>query len=648
MRKLAIICFLVLTHINYGQESTIEKGEEEYSQFSFVNTQEIYQRVADKGYVSADLYRRLGNAYYLNAKYDKSVIYHGKLIEQFPDKADSESYYRYAIALRAIKSYELSDKIMERFVELNEEDRRAKLFQESPNYLEDIARQKNTFEVVKSSINSGFSDFGPMFYKDKLIFASNRDTGTIVKRTHKWNGQPFLNLYEVDLEKAKGIAGKRDVKKFSSKINTRYHESTPVFTKDGKTVYFTRNNYTDNEYQKSNDNVNKLKIYRAKLVNEKWSEVEELPFNSDQYATAHPALSSDDKRLYFSSDMPGSFGDSDLWYVSINDDNTFGSPVNLGIDINTEGRESFPFISAEDNLYFASTGHPGLGGLDLFVTTLGATGEVAEITNLGEPVNTPQDDFGFIIDSESNSGFLSSNRDNSGLNDDIYYITRLQKPEPCEIVLNGLVKNKITGALIDGATVGLYDIDKNLIKSIMTNENADFDFNPDCDKIIILRAEKEGYTTVEKTVTTPKISAEIEEILELEEKLKETPIGVDIGKVLDLNPIYFNFDKYDIRPDAEIELAKILAYMETYPTVKIDVRSHTDSRGNDSYNMTLSENRNVSTRKWLTSRGIDSSRLTGRGYGESQLVNSCSNGVSCSKEQHQLNRRSEFILIANN
>jgi len=648
MKYIILILLLFATFIGYSQGGKIEKGTKNFNQFDFVDAQKIYQKVADKGYESSDLFKRLADSYYLNAQYDKAAIYFEKLIQEFPEASDSEAYFRYALSLRAIKDYELSDRMMSRFFDLKEDDKRAVLFKKSPNYLREIDYQKGSYEVTKTSINSGYSDFGPTLYKDNLIFASNRDTGSFTKRTHKWNGQPFLDLYQVSLSQVSEDKGNKYVKKFSRSLNTHYHESTPTFTQDGKTVYFTRNNFNNGKYRGDNTGINMLKIYKASLVNGKWTDAQELPFNSDNYTVAHPALNLDDNRLYFSSDMPGTFGLSDLWYVSINDDGTYGTPVNLGRQINTEGRESFPFISTENDIYFASDGHPGLGGLDLFVTALGKNGEVSEILNLGEPANTSKDDFAFVINKEANLGFLSSNRGNTGINDDIYMLKQLRKPSPpCDILLSGIVTDKDTGDYIEGATVSLYDTNSNLFKSIVTGSSASFVFIPDCDKIYSIRAVKDGYNTSEKIITMPTTSAELEEILQLEKTLKPVNAGDDIAKILDLNPIYFNFDKYDIRPDAEVELAKVLVYMETYPSIRVDVRSHTDSRGNDGYNLSLSENRNVSTREWLIAQGIDASRLTGKGYGETQLVNQCENGVRCDNEQHQLNRRSEFIVQSN-
>lgn len=646
MKKTTFLLLFIFSYIGQAQERKIEKADKNYNQYDFVDAQVIYQKVADKGYESADLFKRLANSYYLNAKYEQAKTYYGRLVAEYPEEVEAESYFRYALSLRSTKEYALSDSMMARFFDLKADDKRAVLFKTTPNYLREIDYQNGSYDVTVTTINSGYSDFGPMLYKDKLIFASNRDTGMFTKRLHKWNGQPFLNLYQIDLGKVDVNEGFKYAEKFSSQINTKFHESTPTFSNDGKTMYFTRNNYNNGNYNEDNSGTNKLKIYKSTQLGDKWSDPVEVSFNSDSYTTAHPALSPDNKRLYFSSDMPGSFGASDLWYVTINDDDTFGPPVNLGSSVNTEGRESFPFISSENDLYFASNGHPGLGGLDVFVTALGRNGEIAEILNLGEPANTSKDDFAFVINTEANVGFLSSNRNNAGIDDDIYMLKQLKKPSPpCDILLSGLVTDKTTGETISGATISLYDTNNNLIKTLVTGPSASFAFTPECDKIFLIRAEKEEYNTVEKMVTTPDVSSEIEEMLLLEKTLKPIEVGTDIAKILDLNPIYFNFDKYNIRPDAEIELAKILVYMEEYPSIRLDVRSHTDSRGKDSYNQTLSQNRNLFTREWLIEKGISPTRLTGRGYGESKLINNCSNGSRCSEAEHQLNRRSEFIVM---
>ena len=649
MKKYFILLFILSTPvITTAQESKISKGNKGFDNYDYVNAQDIYQKVADKGYESADLYKRLGDSYYLNASYEKAQVWYEKLINTYADDVEAETYFRYAISLKGTKNYKRSDEIMTRFKELKESDKRAQLFNDDPDYLRTIDRYKDTYKVTETSINSGYSDFGPALYNDKLIFSSAKDTGFFVKRIHAWNGQPFLDLYEVPLEMVSNEeATYRDAKKFNKSVNSPYHESTPTFTKDGNTIYFTRNNYNNGVYRDDINGTNKLKIYKAtKDDNGKWRDIEELPFSSDNYTIAHPALSPDEKRLYFSSDMPGTFGDADLWYVTIMDDGTYSAPVNLGNDINTEGRESYPFISDENNLYFASNGHLGLGGLDIFRATVGNNGEVSEIINLGEPVNTTSDDFSFIINTASNVGFLSSNRGNEAGNDDIYMLERIKTPPPpCIITLNGLVTDKDTGEKIDNVTVTLYDTNKNVFGTDVTDASATFSFDPSCDKEMLVRAEKEGYIPDEKIITIPATSAELEALLQLEKKDKPLEPGKDLSDILNLNPIYFDFDRFNIRPDAAEELAKVLVVMEENPTIRIDVRSHTDSRGNDSYNQRLSQNRNDATIQWLVDKGINRSRLTGRGYGESSPVNECTNNVACSEAAHQDNRRSEFIIL---
>lgn len=649
MKKYFILLFILSTPVIItAQQSKIAKGNKDYTNFEFVNAQEIYQKVADKGYESADLYKRLGDSYYLNASYEKAELWYGKLIEKYADNVDAETYFRYAIALKGIKDYKRSDEIMARFTEVKESDKRAQIFKNHPDYLEEIESYKDLYNVTETTINSVYSDFGAAFYEDKLIFSSAKDTGSFVKRVHAWNGQPFLDLYEVPVELVYNQeATLKNTKKFDRGINSPYHESTPIFTKDGNTVYFTRNNFNDGIYRDDLEGVNNLKIYKAvKNDKNKWTGIEELPFSSDDYSIAHPALSPDEKRLYFSSDMPGTFGEADLWYVTIKDDGTYSAPVNLGNQINTEGRESYPFICDENDLYFASNGHVGLGGLDIFQTTVGDNGEVSEIINLGEPVNTSKDDFAFIINHISNKGFLSSNRAQEAVNDNIYMLERIKTPPPpCVIDLTGLVTDKDTGEKLSDATVTLYETNQDVIGTLITDGTAIFAFNPSCDRELLVRAEKEGYNTEEKMITIPATSASLEELIQLEKTNKPLTPGTDLKDLLDLNPIYFDFDRFNIRPDAALELAKVQAVMDKYPTLRIDVRSHTDSRGNDAYNERLSQNRNDATIQWLVDNRIDRSRLTGRGYGESQPVNYCTNNVSCSEAAHQDNRRSEFIIL---
>ena len=535
---------------------------------------------------------------------------------------------------------------MKKFAEASTDDQRAQLFQDEPNYLKRIDFQSGRFEIENSSINSSFTDFGSAFFGRFIVFSSSRDTLLFKKSVHQWNEEPFLDLYRAEYNPTNGELS--EIEKFDSKLNTKFHESTPIFSKDGNTVYFTRNNYDGRRYGNDKKGTNRLKIYRSyKNTQGGWTTPQNLSINSDEYSTAHPALSIDEKTLYFSSDMPGGEGQSDIYQVAINADGSLGEPKNLGNRINTEGKETFPFISSNNDLYFASDGHIGLGGLDVYVTRLNPqTDEEKLVVNIGKPVNGPDDDFAFIVDDESKRGYFSSNRDGGRGKDDIYSFLQLEDLKSfCEITIAGVVKDKDTQELLPGAKVSIYDSSNNLLESFVVGDDAAYSHVVKCSSKYFVRAEKEEYTTIEKLVETPGKTETLDVPLLLEKKVKTANVGDDLAKVLSLNPIYFDFDQSYIRADAAVELAKVIEVMNQYPDMKIDVRSHTDSHGDDAYNMWLSDERAKSTVKYMVSKGISADRLTSKGYGETQLVNDCGNDSNCTKAEYQLSRRSEFIIV---
>ncbi len=628
--------------IGYAQDRKLDKADKKYDSYAYINAIEIYEEVAAEGYKSKELFEKLGNAYYFNADLINASKWYAELFK-LGEEVDPEYYFRYAQTLKAEKRYEESDQKMQEFNKLTGSDIRGNKFIKTRNYLDEIAAQSGRFRIENLGVNSAYSDFAPSFYLDKsLIFSSARDTGIATRSNHKWNARPFLDLYGAEVADNGSLA---NVDKFSSKINTKYHESTTAFTKDGNTMYFTRNNYYKGKYKKDEKGINKLKIFRATREGDGWTNIEELPFNSDLYSVAHPALSVDEKKLYFASDMPGTFGQSDLFVVAINVDGSFGEPKNLGKGINTEGRENFPFVSQANELYFASDGHVGLGGLDIFVMNLEI--EDSEIFNVGEPVNSTMDDFSFIINTKTKKGYFASNRDGGQGDDDIYSFLETKCIKwTCEQEIAGVVKDDKTNEIIAGAQVQLYDENNNSIDGIYSDEQGNFRFKSilDCNQVYFVRASKKEYNT-EELLLPKQEEAGLREVTLLLEK-EEVPfdVGDDLAVTLNIPIIYFDFDKSNIRPDAAVELEKVVAVMKKYPTLKIDVRSHTDSRGTDSYNMKLSQRRNESTRAYIVSRGIDVNRLIGAGYGETRHINKCSNGVKCSEEEHQLNRRSEFIV----
>jgi len=630
----------------FSQERKLKAAQNQYDKYEYINAQETYLKVIKKGYKSADLYKNLGNSYYFNSQFEEASKWYEELVKTYPNEIEPEYYFRYAQTLKSVGRYEDADVYMKKFVESSSDDQRAQLFQEEPNYLKRIDFQSGRFEIENSSINSSFTDFGAAFYGRFVIFSSSRDTLLFKKSLHQWNDEPFLDLFRAEYNPTNGELS--EIKKFSAKLNTKFHESTPIFSKDGKTVYFTRNNYDGRRYGNDKKGTNRLKIYRSyKNPSGGWTTPQNLPFNSDQYSTAHPALSIDEKTLYFSSDMPGGEGQSDIYEIAINADGSFGEPKNLGNRINTEGKETFPFVSASNDLYFASDGHIGLGGLDVYVTRLNPkTDEEKLVVNIGKPINGPDDDFAFIVDEESKRGYFSSNREGGRGKDDIYSFLQLEDLRSfCEITIAGIVKDKDTEELLPGTKVSIYDSSNNLLESFVVGEDGTYSHVVKCASQYFVRAEKEAYTSIEKLVETPGKTETLDVPLTLEKLIKSADVGDDLAKVLSLNPIYFDFDQYYIRQDAAVELAKVIEVMNQYSEMKIDVRSHTDSHGDDAYNLWLSEQRAKATVEYLVKKGIAKERLTSKGYGESQLINECANDILCSKDKHQLNRRSEFIIV---
>lgn len=642
------LLFTVLALSAYGQGG-IKRADKNYDGYAYIDAIKTYERIAEKGYKNADLLKKLGNAYYFNAQFDKAAKWYDELFAMTQD-VETEVYYRYAQCLKAAGKYDKADQMMEKFIAKTAEDRRAKNFADHKDYMKQIEANSGRYEIGDAGVNTKYSDYGATVYEGQLVFSSARDTGNFVQRKHKWSNQYFTNMYAAPISKGDTL-GK--AVKFAKNINTRFHEATPVFSKDGKTMYFTRNDFNDGKKGKNSEKITLLKIYKAtKEVQKKdkdsvvtWTNVTELPFNNSSYSVAHPALSADGKWLYFASDMPGGKGQSDIWKVEIKGDNSFGTPINLEA-INTEGKETFPFVTNENELYFSSDGYQGLGGMDLYMSRILKDGSYEEPRNLGAPANSKMDDFAYYIDTKTRKGFLTSNREGGAGLDDIYKFLETRKLI-CEQELSGIVTDLVTGEVLPNTKVTLFDDKFNKLNEVVSDDKGFYNFGTvDCGKAYYVRAEKEDYETKEQKVTLPKETGKTDFPIQLEKILKQVKPGDDLADVFGIKYIYFDLDKWDIRPDAAVDIAKVLDVLTQYPNMKIDIRSHTDSRASAKYNLKLSDRRAKSTLDWLVAHGIPASRLTSKGYGESQLVNGCTDGVKCTEEEHQKNRRSQFIITS--
>ncbi|MBD3581169.1 OmpA family protein [Flavobacterium selenitireducens] len=648
MKKVLLsLLFSLLAVCSYGQVG-LKKADRNYDRYAYIDAIKTYERLADKGYKNAEMFKKLANSYYFNAQFDKAAKWYDELFAMTTD-VEPELYYRYSQSLKATGNYAKSDDMMNAFTAKTSEDLRGKNFSEKKDYMKQIEANSGRYEIGDAGVNSQYSDYGSTVYEGQLVFASARDTGNFVQRKHKWSNQYFTNMYSA------AITGDSVGKslKFAKNINTRFHESTPVFSKDGKTMFFTRNDFNDGKKGKNGERITLLKIYKATKIVEKkekdstvsWTNVAELPFNSSNYSVAHPSLSADGKWLYFASDMPGGKGQSDIWKVEITGDNSFGTPVNLEA-INTEGKETFPFVTNENELYFASDGYQGLGGMDIYMSRINQDGTYEEPQNVGAPANSKMDDFAYYIDTKTRKGFLTSNREGGAGSDDIYKFLETRKLV-CEQELSGIVTDLATGEVLPNTRVTLFDEKFNKLKEVVSDDKGFYDFGTvDCGKAYYVRAEKEEYETKEQKITISKDTGKTDLPIQLERKIKAVTVGDDLADVFGINYIYFDLDKWDIRPDAAVDIAKVLDVLNQYPTMKIDIRSHTDSRASHKYNQKLSERRAKSTLDWLRANGISADRLTSKGYGETQLVNGCKDGVKCSEEEHQKNRRSQFIITA--
>ncbi|MCT4697648.1 OmpA family protein [Tenacibaculum haliotis] len=678
MKKVIIILLvLCVNNLSFAQsnktydqkiKSSTPKADKLFKRMWYKDAATLYEKELkslskkeSKGADYLSVLKKAGDSYFFNTDMKNANRIYKELISNYSSKINSEYLFKYAHSLEGIGKYKEAKHWMKKFSKKTEKtDDRSKKYNQENQTIEDVLNIEPQFILNNLSTNTKYSDFGPMYYKDKLIYSSAVDSSNYHTRIYQWNQQPFLNMYLATINETSA-----DVKKegdFSENLNTIYHEATLAFSPDEKRVYFTRNNY-DGELGRDDEGTNHLKLYSADLIRKdndsifEWNNIKELPFNSEKYSVGHPTVSNDGKLLYFVSDMPGSIGATDIFVVDIlegkvnNESDSvyigYSRPRNLGEKINTAGREMFPYIT-DNRLYFASDGHLGLGGLDVFQSTI-KDDNFTNPLNLGAPLNSELDDFSFIIKEDQNTGFVSSNRKLGKGDDDIYsFIRTAIKSEPeCNQLVKGIVSNSITGERIANVKVILYNEKEDTLETSITNINGAYVFNKilDCETKYKVVASKTGYQQKDKKLLTGEETGETFVPLGLETLNK---LIVEEGGLLKIKIgiIYFNLDKSFIRGDAAIELNKIVVLMMQYPKMVIKVESHTDSRNTDSYNLNLSDRRAKSTKEYLIKSGIESSRIdSAKGYGESQLLNKCLNGVKCSSAEHQLNRRSEFIIL---
>jgi|SRR6218665_3285890 len=621
MKNLYItLSFVIASATLSAQNKDTQKADKLFNTYEYVDAADAYLKLVDKGKADGYVYKQLSDTYFNMFNTTEAVKWYAKATET---QQDAETYFRYAQMLKANGKYEEANKQMKKFASLAPTDQRAKTFNENPNYIPRLLDKQKLFDVKSSEVSSDKSDFGAVLYDNVLYFTSARNGA---RKNYGWNEEPFLDLYKADYNADGTITNANTL----SDLNSQYHDGPLTISADGNTVYFTSDSFREKSFER--DKKNKLKLgrnnlFKATKEGDKWTNITSLPFNSKEYSTSNPSLSRDGKTLYFSSDMPGSLGGVDVWKVAVNADGTFGTPENLGKKVNTEGNESFPFI-ADDNvtLYFASSGRQGFGGLDVFKVDLSKNDDA---TNVGKPVNTEKDDFSFTFNKAKNIGFFSSNRNG---NDDIFVANPI-----CGVGVKTLVTDAKTGKPLANASVAIVDDKKNVISTEKSDANGIVTYRVECNKDYTIQASREGYESnifpvAKNAGGDVNVAAALQPI---ETIIKETEVA--------LNSIFFEFDKSNVTSEGAFELDKLVQVMKNNPKMVILVKAHTDNRGSDVYNLSLSDRRAKSTVQYIISKGIPKARITGKGFGESEPKVDCKE--ACTEEQHAQNRRSEFLIV---
>jgi outer membrane protein OmpA-like peptidoglycan-associated protein/tetratricopeptide (TPR) repeat protein len=740
-----VVCYLIVAFASFGQAGKLKKADAYYEKLSYSYAVDLYEELIGSEVDSPKLQAKIGSCYYYMGNMVKSESYYSSMINS--GLAVKEDFFFYAQALKQNGKYTESDQWMSKFNQLASNDTRGLSYINNTSYLDKIQKQGVHFEIKNLNCNTSVADFGayPSIDGKHVYFVSARRKPVMIQYEWTWNETQYLDVYKSNVDSQKELD---NISILNKDINTRFHEGPLCFSPDGKYVYYTRNNISKGKQRKDKKGIQNLQLFRATIDSlGNWKNEETLPFNSKDFSVGHPTISSDGRMLYFVSDMPGGFGGADLYKSLINTDGSFGNAENMGALFNTEGQEMFPWINNKGELFFASNGHIGLGGLDVFVMSLDKNGGFEKLINVGKPVNSQNDDFAFTMNKDNVTGYFSSNRTEGKGDDDIYSYV-LTKPFQKQLIVQGIVKDETTGEILLGATVKLINSEGEVISTVTTDNLGSFlfDLEPE-EEYSIAVSGVEKYNDNQRSVSTKNLDAETTELdgnialskevnlslyclvtdsksaLPLEEvkititnnddqnefinrlttktgdiekelldkkvsdqlsytirlekpgylskvvtfnytilqmgrinvhetldlTMDKIDIGLDLTSIIDINPIYFDLGKYTIRADAAIELNKIVKVMNENPAMEIELGSHTDCRSSYAFNEKLSDNRAKASAAYIKSRITNPERIYGKGYGEYKLKVDCPcEGAvksTCSEDEHQKNRRTEFVII---
>ncbi len=627
MKYLIYILFFLFGCVSlaYSQKQKEYQADKYYELYSFDKAINAYNK---EDSLNITHLRNLAMSYYNRGEFVEAENAFERCINN--DSCQKNDFYYYVLTLKSNEKYPQANDILNEFKIRYPKDLRACSYVHNESEFDSLLVPNSNCEIKNLNLNTDADDFGTAFYNEQIVFTSSRTDNKPVWRNYNWNRRPFLNMFVATRLKSGELF---DPVLWNKDWNKKWHEGPASFAEKCTMVAFTRNNYS----KRSEDDVVRLQIFFSKMRYGSWDDIEPFELNSADYSVGHPCLSEDGKRMYFTSDMPGGYGGSDIYYVEKVSSTQWGKPVNLGAKVNTEANEMFPFYDEKNKvLYYSSNGLCGLGGLDVYASKFGYGGGFNYPKNLGAPINSSADDFAFICDGSSMGGYFSSNRKSGKGGDDIYSFQYklAPKPEekPREHYYKLLVRNKVNGEPILDAKVKVDG------KTLRTNKNGEVCFAFTNSSSFITQVDALGYQNVQK-------NAQISTKESLPVVLDTISLNVEENfKAIVLREVYYDFNKWDILPESKKELNRVVDFLKANPYKKIELSSHTDSRGSDKYNLWLSQKRAESATNYIISQGVDSLRITPKGYGEMRLINGCSNGVPCPEQEHRANRRTEMYI----
>jgi outer membrane protein OmpA-like peptidoglycan-associated protein/tetratricopeptide (TPR) repeat protein len=563
---------------------------------------------------------------------------------------DPMNYYYYGQALRATGDYPKARMMLKHYDSTLLNNGLGKIY---ASYCDSAMHWKSKpplYEIKNAAaLNSKQSDFGPAFYDNGIIYASDRGIFKMEDKKYGWTGNNFLHLFTSDPVHPDDFYNDfKEPKLAPGSLNQEYHDGPATFNKDFTEIFMTRTLVCKDKGKKEQKSIRThlLKIFYAKRKDSKWGKLVPFFLNNDEYSVGHPALSPDGNTLYFVSDMKDGIGGTDI-YCCTRDSGKWSNPTNLGPVINTFGNEMFPFIAENGDLYFASDGHPGFGGLDIFVSKR-VDGKWTTPQNLGMPVNSSYDDFSYAEYQSTGKGLFCSNRPDGKGGDDLYSFNRLRVeplkpvlPPPTPTMVSGCVKDKTNLQPMPGATIFMLENESGKVLVIITNSTG-------CFKTPIKKGMQYTFKAMQQGYISDCLSFKIDSANKQSEYALPRDLLLDklaVNRTFKLENIYYDFDKSFIRKDAEPSLINLVRIMRENQ-ITVELGSHTDCRGTNDYNLALSQRRAEAAVQYIVLAGIDHSRIVAHGYGESKLVNKCKDGVDCTEEEHQANRRTEFKVLS--